>query len=172
MRWVLAGCAIVVVMLCLAGVLIVGLSARSPNSSSAMVAPTMVAATSATATEGKFFEVWSKGPVASGGATVPTTFKIDKSWRLTQLMTYHYNGGRGAAPGNIGLRAAAGTTYGPWKATGQPGAAGPNSAWLVTPNVILPPGTYTVLDSDPGTWSQNSDTQGAGMAYGIGMAVP
>ena len=130
-----------------------------------------VAPTSEAAIEEKFFEVWSTG-VADNGATVPTTFEIDQAWKVTQILTYHWNDGQGKAPGTVGLRAADGAIYGPWQAVGVPGNGGlPNAAWYVTPNVVIPPGAYTVLDSDPGSWAYNSETGGAGMAYGIGVRV-
>jgi hypothetical protein len=117
----------------------------------------------------EFFRVFSIG-VANNGATKPTTFTIAESWLVTSIHTYHWNNGKGATPGTIGLRASNGTIYGPWKATGEPGQGGlPNAFWVVKPNVIIPMGTYTVLDSDPSTWAQNSDTGGAGMAYGYGI---
>ena len=133
--------------------------------------PPTVAPTSEAALEEKFFEVWSTG-VADNGATVPTTFEIDQAWKVTQILTYHWNDGQGKAPGTVGLRAADGAIYGPWQAVGVPGNGGlPNAAWYVTPNVVIPPGAYTVLDSDPGSWAYNSETGGAGMAYGIGVRV-
>jgi hypothetical protein len=46
-----------------------------------------------------------------------------------------------------------------------------NAYWVVKPNVVIPPGTYTVVDSDPGTWAQNSETLGKGMAWGKGIRI-
>ncbi len=104
------------------------------------------------------------------GATTPTTFTVSLAWTVTEIRTYHWNNGRGAKPGTIGLRAANGAIYGPWQATGESGSGGaPNVYWVVKPNVIIGPGTYTVLDSDPGTWSQNEETGGRGMAWGYGI---
>jgi len=37
-----------------------------------------------------------------------------------------------------------------------------NAYWTVYPNITLPAGTYTVLDSSSATWSQNSSSGGAG----------
>jgi hypothetical protein len=86
-------------------------------------------------------------------------------------LTYHWNDAEGmSSPGTIGLRAADGTMYGPWQATGLDGQGGvPNANWVVNPNIIIPPGAYTVIDSDPSTWSQNEETGGAGMAWGKGI---
>jgi hypothetical protein len=107
---------------------------------------------------------------AQNGATTPTTFTVGIAWTVTEIRTYHWNNGRGATPGTIGLRADNGAVYGPWQATGEPGSGGaPNAYWVVKPNVVIGPGTYTVLDSDPGTWSQNQETGGRGMAWGYGI---
>jgi serine/threonine protein kinase len=104
-------------------------------------------------------------------ASAPTTFTINLTWQVTEIMTYHWNNGQGmSSPGTIGLKAADGTMYGPWPAAGQDGQGGvPNASWVVHPNVIIPPGTYTVIDSDPYTWSQNAETGGAGIAWGYGI---
>ncbi len=39
-----------------------------------------------------------------------------------------------------------------------------NALWNAAPNVKLPAGTYTVVDSDPGTWSTNDKANGVGFA--------
>ena len=133
---------------------------HTPNSCAPVPQPTA---------EEEFFRVASIG-VAYDGATAPTTFSISESWLVTYLLTYHWNNGQGKTPGTVGLRAADGTTYGPWQATGEPGQGGvPNAAWVVKPNIVIPPGTYTVLDSDPSTWAQNDETGGAGMSWGSGI---
>jgi hypothetical protein len=38
----------------------------------------------------------------------------------------------------------------------------PNANWNAALNVTLPAGTYTVVDSDPASWAQNSGSQGCG----------
>jgi hypothetical protein len=107
---------------------------------------------------------------AYNGATTPTTFTVGIAWTVTEIRTYHWNNGRGAKPGTISLRTNDGTIYGPWQATGEPGSGGASNAyWVVKPDVIIGPGTYTVLDSDPSTWSQNQETSGRGMAWGYGI---
>lgn len=93
------------------------------------------------------------------GPTNPTTFTINKSHLLTYIKDYHYNYGKGAPGGTIGLKDSAGKTYGPWKVT-----VDQKVYWEVRPNVVLPAGTYTIIDSDPSTWSQNSESGGSGMS--------
>lgn len=95
--------------------------------------------------------------------TRPTTFSLGQPHVITKITNYHWNSGRGAALGTIALRDQGGRTYGPWPTTGRPGQGGvPNAYWDAAPNVTLPPGTYTVVDSDPSTWAQNGESQGSG----------
>jgi hypothetical protein len=108
----------------------------------------------------------------------PTRCTLDAPTLVTLVRTYHWNNGRGVAPGTIGLRAQDGTLYGPWQATGSPGQGGvPNAYWEAQPNVVLPAGTYTIVDSDPATWANNSGSNFSGMSTiqgqaGAGGAVP
>jgi hypothetical protein len=37
-----------------------------------------------------------------------------------------------------------------------------NAYWTVYLNVTLPAGTYTVIDSDPATWSHNAESSNRG----------
>jgi hypothetical protein len=101
------------------------------------------------------------------GPTAPTVFTITRGYLVTLVETYHWNYGAGQAPGTIGLRSQGGTLYGPWPATLRNGVY-----WSVRPNLELPAGTYTVEDSDPGTWAWNEESGGAGMAWGQGYAMP
>ena len=122
------------------------------------------------ANEVEFFGVKSDGG-AYNGATVPTTFTINEAWLVTAITTYHWNDGEGTtAPGTIGLKDANGEVYGPWQASGAPGVGGvPNAYWTVNPGIVIPAGTYTVIDSDPATWAQNDETGGRGMGWGMGV---
>jgi hypothetical protein len=108
------------------------------------------------------------GNVANG-PTRPTTFTLAKPTRITKITTYHWNNGKGATPGTIALRSSTGQVYGPWQASGTPGMGGvPNVHWVVTPDITLPAGTYTVIDSDPASWSHNPQSGNAGMAWADG----
>jgi hypothetical protein len=94
-----------------------------------------------------------------------TTFSIDRPHHITMIQNYHWNNGRGATPGTISLRNEEGEVFGPWWTTGRYGQGGvPDAYWECYPEVIIPPGRYTVIDSDPGTWAQNAGSQGTGMA--------
>jgi hypothetical protein len=112
----------------------------------------------------------------SNGPTQPSLLSLDRASEIVSIVDYHWNSARGATPGTIGLRATDGTMYGPWPATGSPGQGGvPNAYWTAHPNETLPPGTYDVVDSDPGSWAWASDTNGRGMVtitgYSMGPSV-
>lgn len=98
--------------------------------------------------------------------TAATTFTIAIPYGITYLSTYHWNDGKGTTKaGLLSIRAADGTIFGPWKRVGIPGMGGvKNATWECHPNVYLPAGTYTVIDSDPATWSQNAGSGGSGFA--------
>jgi hypothetical protein len=98
------------------------------------------------------------------GATQANTFVIAEPMVVTSITTYHWNNAKGKTPGTISLKHVDGTKYGAWQATGRDGQKGvPNATWSVSPGVVLKPGKYTLLDSDPPTWSQNAGTGGKGM---------
>jgi len=100
------------------------------------------------------------------GPTAPTTLSINTPHLVTEIHDYHWNNAQGATPGTISLQDQNGKIYGPWQAVGTPGQGGvPNANWFVYPNIVIPAGTYTVIDSDPSTWSQNTDSGGKGMGY-------
>ncbi len=97
------------------------------------------------------------------GGTSPT-FEVPSATTITKIETYHWNdaGGNGST-GTISLRADDGKVHGPWETVGRPGQGGvPNAYWAALPNETLPAGSYTVVDSDPSTWSQNADSGGEG----------
>jgi len=97
------------------------------------------------------------------------TFTLEKAAVVTEMVTYHYIVGGGPTPGTIGLKAADGTVYGPWSTTGLDGqGAVKNAYWDAKPNVEVPAGTYTVMDSDPSTWSTNDQAEGLGFATVLG----
>ena len=104
--------------------------------------------------------------VVSNGPTVPTTFSINSPHLVTEIFNYHWNSKQGSTPGTIGLQDQNGKMYGPWQAVGTPGQGGvPNANWFVYPNIVIPTGTYTVIDSGPSTWSHNASSGGKGMGH-------
>ncbi|GAB4398221.1 MAG: hypothetical protein OHK0048_09140 [Rhodoferax sp.] len=99
--------------------------------------------------------------------TQATRVRFASNVTITKLTTYHWNNGRGTpSTGSIGLRDASGRLYGPWPTKGSPGQGNvTNAYWNAYPNVSLPAGEYTVEDSDPSTWAQNSGSKGAGHTH-------
>ncbi len=81
-----------------------------------------------------------------------------------KISTYHWNDGKGRpAAGKIAIQSEDGQVFGPWQATGTSGQGGvPNANWHVAPGVVLVPGKYVVLDSDPKTWSTNDEAGSRG----------
>jgi len=106
----------------------------------------------------------------SGGGT-PPTFTLASTTKITELTTYHYVSGGGPAPGTISLRAQDGTIYGPFQATGGTGQGGvANATWTIKPeDLVLPAGSYTIIDSDPATFSQDGGSGGVGMVWLSGI---
>ncbi len=87
----------------------------------------------------------------------PPDFTLLHAARLSSVLTYHYNHGRGAPGGSIQILGEDGTRHGPWRVEVK------NQVyWIARPNVVLPAGRYRVIDSDPATWSQNAGSGGAG----------
>jgi hypothetical protein len=104
----------------------------------------------------------------------PTVFTIDEPRTITKIGTYHWNDATGVTPGTIGLQDEWGNIYGPWQAVGDFGMGGvPNAFWIVylSPALDLPPGTYTIIDSDPLTWSYTYESGNCGMASVVGLAA-
>lgn len=86
----------------------------------------------------------------------PTRFTLYDSRTITSIRTFHWNEGRGALPGSIALQGKNKRLIGPWTAVAIDDGQGlVNAYWEVKPNIVLDAGTYTVLDSEPGTWSRN-----------------
>jgi hypothetical protein len=100
-----------------------------------------------------------------GGGTSPTV-TFNQNYYLTDILTYHWNDGKGPPAGTIALQDSKGKTYGPWATTLVSGVY-----WTAKPSITLPAGTYTVIDSDPGTWSQNTETGGKGITTASGIPV-
>jgi hypothetical protein len=101
----------------------------------------------------------------------PTIFTIAEPRTITKIGTYHWNQASGETPGTVGLKDENGKVYGPWQAEGEPGQGGvPNAYWIayLSPGVELPAGTYTILDSNPATWSYTSESENSGIASVVG----
>lgn len=105
------------------------------------------------------------GGIEGGGGTPPAVTQ-DQDYYVTEIATYHSGYGTDAPDpsGTISLKAEDGTVYGPWETTVRNAAY-----WIAVPNEVIPAGTYTLIDSDPGTWAQNSASGGTGMGWAYGV---
>ncbi len=92
-----------------------------------------------------------------------TTLSLKRTCLITLVKTTHFNDGRGAKPGSLGLRDASGRLHGPWPARGEGEEGIRYLYWIAEPMVVLPPGEYTVVDSEPATWSHNAQSRHQGM---------
>lgn len=110
------------------------------------------------------FRVGNDQAVFNGGKSPTVEFPTEHY--LTEITTYHWNESKGTPAGTIALKSADGTVFGPWKATLVNGVY-----WVAKPGVSIPAGSYTVVDSDPGTWAQNTQCGGMGMTWASGIPV-
>ena len=115
----------------------------------------------------------NQNPLAVQNGGMSPTFEVASATTITKIQTYHWNDASGSAStGKISLRADGGKVYGPWETVGVEGQGGvPNANWVASPNVTIPPGRYTVIDSDPSTWSQNADSGGEGFVIVHGQVA-
>ena len=127
--------------------------------------------TAASTDENVIFTNVNAAPVQSNPSSA-TKFSLKSSSVIKTITDYHFNNGRGAEPGTITLRDATGRTAGPWQATGTPGADGvANENWTVSVNMHLPKGDYTIIDSEPSTWSRNSQSGNQGFSTVTGNST-
>jgi S-layer protein (TIGR01567 family) len=104
------------------------------------------------------YNSWNTGSVNSNPTCSPF-FTITEPQMITYIDTYHWNSAAGAPGGAISLRDGYGTQYGPWEVdTSFDQSEVPKGYWIYHPNEVIPAGTYTIEDSDPATWSQNSES--------------
>lgn len=98
----------------------------------------------------------------------PTVVQFENDVGILSISTYHENNGKGVSNvGTIGLKDSKGKIFGPWPAAGETGAEGePNAIWKIIPTegadntpLRLEKGTYTILDSDEATWSNNAQSK-------------
>ena len=116
------------------------------------------------------YNSWNTNTVDNGPTCSPF-FTIDEPMTITYIDTFHWNYGEGAPGGTIGLRDGDGTVHGPWQAeSSREGGEVPRGYWIAHPNEVIPAGSYTIEDSDPDTWSQNSESP-CGLATVEGYAV-
>ena len=125
------------------------------------------------------FNNTNSAAVRNGGAITPR-FLLNVPTTITQVVTYHWNDGRGALPGRISLRGVNnqgvpnGQFFGPYSTTGTSGSGVPNVNWVTNLNLNVPGGFYEVVDSEGSTWSNNfqSASQGFAIVRGYERVTP
>ncbi|WP_026525634.1 hypothetical protein [Butyrivibrio sp. MB2005] len=109
----------------------------------------------------------SNTAAVSGGGTPVYLTVGSENFSIQSIITYHYNGGKGKKPGTISIykynkdTQKRGKKVFTVKANGLFG----NTYWNATCLKKLSKGYYVVEDSNPKTWSQNTDTDGAGFTW-------
>jgi len=93
------------------------------------------------------------------GPPNPASFTVTDSTVITKISNYHY--ASSDTPGTISLQESGGAVYGPWDAV-------LDGYWRVYPNITVPAGTYTIIDSKSGSWSFNLESGNAGMTEIVG----
>lgn len=108
--------------------------------------------------------LWTNNNIAGVQNEVqnPTIITLENDSTIAFIFNYHYFN-NGTEPGTIALIGEDGTKYGPWQATGRVGQGDvKNAYWDVYPDIELKKGNYTVVDSDPETWSNNDGSDFCG----------
>ncbi len=107
----------------------------------------------------------------ANGPRNSSRFVLKEPARVSQLITYHWNLGRGAQPARIGLRRVNGPMYGPFNAFGTSAGPARNVNWVANVDIAVPAGQYEVVDTDPATWSNNAGSGFQGFAIVRGSPV-
>lgn len=120
--------------------------------------------------EGEPVLIWkagNDGGIEGVNGTSPVVYH-DTTYFVTEVCTYHSDGsGNNMGPaGTISLQAEDGTIYGPWQTTLRS-----DVYWIANPDQDIPAGNYTLIDSNPATWAQNSGSNGQGMGWAYGIPV-
>ena len=104
------------------------------------------------------YDSWNIHSVNNAPACSPV-FTIDEPRMITYIDTYHWNWGKGTnSDGTISLKNGDGEIFGPWTVALESGSGVANVWWISHPDEVIPAGNYTVVDSDPDTWSWNSQS--------------
>jgi hypothetical protein len=101
---------------------------------------------------------WNTGTVDNNPTCSPI-LTISKPHMITYIDTYHWNFGQGTTSGgSISLQNGDGEIFGPWSVEAKSASGAANAWWIARPNVVIPKGNYIIIDSQPETWSQNSES--------------
>jgi hypothetical protein len=128
-----------------------------------------------------YLDTWATDGVENGPEKrAPAIFEIAQYNIITDIRNYHWNYGAGSQgkyagkpgpagepPATIGIRRIDGASYGPWPVSFDE----KRTAWFAKPNLVLPPGHYEVVDSEPDTWSISKGSGYVGMTIVSGFGL-
>jgi hypothetical protein len=126
-------------------------------------------------TEAPVFDNINAEAVSNGGK--PPTFSTHGlAYCLMYIQTYHWNKGTGSAPGRVGLVRVSGPAALPKYISSLAAKASssqhiPNVNWgasVSITNKVIIDGSYSCVDSNPSTWSQDTASGGSGFCIVYG----
>lgn len=79
----------------------------------------------------------------------PPIFGLDAEYQIDEVIVSTFNDGQGALPGTISIVGENGQTYYSGQAYGAALENIPNTAWKISPGIILPAGKYMIALSQP-----------------------
>ena len=147
-----------------------GQASVNANTGQLSATPTVTSSPEIEVIVGKEIEIFNNRNTGTveNNPTNPTRFTIDNPYYITRVNNYHWNYEQGKDPTgkHLKLRDEKGQDFAQCEFSATSSAAGktPNVNWICSPNVILPAGTYTVIDPDPQTWSHNRESGNAGFS--------
>lgn len=101
--------------------------------------------------------------------SIPLQLKLENAVKITKIQNFHTNVANGSSL-KIKLISAKGQIYGPWAAKKVFFEGFEQyECWQVVPNILLPPGVYTIIDSEPSTWLTNTQSNNRGFSRIIGI---
>ena len=104
---------------------------------------------------------------ADGGGTPPAFMRHD-TCMITEIVRLPLHGLSARTSGTVALRGAAGTTDGSKPAPARRGRQRGERHRHAKPNVTVPAGKNTIIESDPASFSQNDWSKGIGMTWVYG----
>lgn len=104
------------------------------------------------------------GAAVDGAPVVNTVITFNSAVYVARIATDHILAPAEETPGTLQLvRGEGAIYYGPWSMTPSDAPEGKaEGLWEVRPDICIPSGTYTVVDSKPESWSQNVQSGGKG----------
>ena len=107
----------------------------------------------------------------TAGTTCRPTFRLTTRTFVDKVVTYHWNGGQGETQGRVRIGLTGPTAVAAVAATGSRATNNALANWTVPINRTLAAGAYTIVDTQPSTWSQNAGSNHKGFAIVTGTTT-